>query len=69
MHACHSDTEDVLKADFKDGKKVDESVLVAKYMKLLRPCVDGHLAGLPAAMERVKTGSGAVKAAKSGWFS
>ena len=72
MHACHSDTEDVLKADFKNGKPPpDEGELVTKYMKLLRPCVDRHLAGLPAAMERVKAGSGADKAAgkSGGWFS
>lgn len=69
LHACHGDTEAVLKADFK-GKGVDEAALVAAYMRLLRPCVDGHLAGLPAALERVKAGGAApaAKAKSSGWF-
>ena len=70
LHACHGDTEAVLKADFK-GQPVDEAALVASYMRLLRPCVDGHLAGLPAALERVKAGGAAPAAAKaksSGWF-
>ena len=60
----------MLKSDFKGKKTVDEAELVAKYMRLLRPCVDAHLAGLPAALERVKEGSddgGGAK--KKGWFS
>jgi len=63
----------VLKADFKGrAGAVDEAALVARYMALLRPCVDGHLAGLPAALERVKSGAAPPapggKASSRGWF-
>jgi hypothetical protein len=60
--------EEVLKSDFKGKASVDEAELVAKYMRLLRPCVDAHLAGLPAALDRVKEGDGGG-AKKKGWFS
>ena len=60
----------MLKSDFKGKKAVDEAELVAKYMRLLRPCVDAHLAGLPAALDRVKEGvDGSSGAKKKGWFS
>ena len=62
--------EEVLKSDFKGKKAVDEAELVAKYMRLLRPCVDAHLAGLPAALDRVKEGDdGSGEKKKKGWFS
>ena len=60
----------MLKSDFKGKKAVDEAELVAKYMRLLRPCVDAHLAGLPAALDRVKEGDdGSGEKKKKGWFS
>ena len=54
-----------------ENGRIPGAARVASYMRLLRPCVDGHLAGLPAALERVKAGGAAPAAAKaksSGWF-
>ena len=68
LHACHSETETALKAQFAGGAAaVDNAALVAAYMSRLRPCAEKTLATLPASLERIKAPP--TKAGeKKGWF-